>query len=182
MSRRVVTGFDAKGRSVFVSDGPTTKGAALEGVPDFRIDEVWSTKGVPSLPPGTGDPVLVAHPFFPAPGGTTFAIVTFPPDAEVERVASSGLDLAAAQARFYAAFPGLADTMEPDAPGMHASETVDYGVVISGEVWLELDDGATVHLKQGDSVIQNGTRHAWHNRSSKTSTMAFVVVGAKRDR
>ena len=181
MSRRVVTGIDAKGKSVFVSDGPPTKGAALEGVPNFRIDELWSTKaGAPELPAPSGDPVLVEHPFFPAPGGTTFAVVTFPPDAAVERAAASGLDLPAAQAKFYGAFSGLEGTMERDAPGMHTTQTVDYGIVISGEVWLELDDGAEVHLKQGDCVVQNGTRHAWHNRSDKTSMMAFVVVGAKK--
>src|SRR6185503_9773756 len=100
MSRRVVTGFDAKGRSVFVSDGPTTRGAALDGVPNFRIDEVWSTRRVPELPAPSGDPVLGEHPFFPVPGGTGFVIVTFPPDADVERAAASGLDLAAAQSRF----------------------------------------------------------------------------------
>jgi Cupin domain len=182
MSRRVVTGFDAKGRSVFVSDGPTTRGAALDGVPNFRIDEVWSTRRVPELPAPSGDPVLAEHQFFPVPGGTGFVIVTFPPDAEVERAAAAGLDLAAAQSRFYGAFPGLEGTMEPDAPGMHASQTVDYGVVLSGEVWLELDDGAEVHLKAGNCVVQNGTRHAWHNKSGKTSMMAFVVVGATREK
>ena len=180
MARRVVTGFDRHGKSVFVSDGPTTKGAALEGVPNFRIDEVWSTREIPELPPPSSDPVLTPHPFFPVPGGTGFLVVTFPPDAEVERAAAAGLDLPAAQSRFYSAFPGLEGTMEPDAPGMHASQTVDYGVVISGEVWLELDDGAEVHLKPGDCVVQNGTRHAWHNRSAKDSMMAFVVVGAAK--
>ena len=179
MARRVVTGFDRNGKSVFVSDGPTTKGAALEGVPNFRIDEVWSTKEMPELPAPASDPVLTPHPFFPVPGGTGFLVVTVPPDAEVERAAAAGLDLPAAQSRFYSTFPGLERTMEPDAPGMHASQTVDYGVVISGEVWLELDDKAEVHLKPGDCVVQNGTRHAWHNHSDKESVMAFVVVGAK---
>jgi len=70
--------------------------------------------------------------------------------------------------------------MEPDAPGMHTSQTVDYGVLIRGEVWLELDDGAKRLLKPGDCVIQNGTRHAWHNTSDRESVMAFVVVGADK--
>lgn len=180
MSRRVVTGFDAKGRSVFVSDGPTTKGAALEGVPNFRIDEMWSTKGVPELPASSEDPVLTPHPFFPAPGGSGFCIVRIPPDSQVERAANSGVDLAAAQAAFYGAFPGLDTSMDPDAPGMHTSQTVDYGVVISGEIWLELDDGATAHLQAGDCVVQNGTRHAWRNRGQQDCLMAFTIVGAKR--
>ncbi len=59
---------------------------------------------------------------------------------------------------------------------MHTTDTVDYGIVVSGEIWPELDDGAEVHLKQGDCVVRNGTRHAWRNRSSETCAM----IGAKR--
>ena len=64
--------------------------------------------------------------------------------------------------------------------GMHTSDTVDYGIVVSGEIWLELDDGAEVHLKQGDFVIQNGTGHNWRNRGSEVCVMAFVLIGAER--
>ena len=61
---------------------------------------------------------------------------------------------------------------------MHTTPTVDYGVVLDGEVWLELDDGKTVHLKEHDVVVQNGTRHAWRNKGTKPATMAFVLIGA----
>jgi len=70
--------------------------------------------------------------------------------------------------------------LEPDHPGMHTTDTVDYDVVLSGEVWLELDDGAEVHLKPGDCVVQNGTRHAWHNKTDQPCTLAVVLVGARR--
>ena len=176
--RRVVTGHDTSGKSVFVSDGEPPHGVALRGVPRFRIDEVWSVVGVPTLPPASGEPTTQRHPFFPAPGGTGFVVVTFPPESDVTRTAESGVDIAAAQNEFYEAFPGLAGTMEPDAPGMHTSQTVDYGVVIRGEVWLELDDGAKRLLKPGDCVIQNGTRHAWHNRSSEPCTLLVAILGA----
>ena len=63
---------------------------------------------------------------------------------------------------------------------MHASDTVDWDLVISGEVWLELDDGKEVLLRAGDCVIQNGTRHAWHNRSSEPCVLAVAIVGARR--
>ena len=56
--------------------------------------------------------------------------------------------------------------MEPDAPGMHATQTVDYDIVIEGDLCLELDDGVEVRLPTGSCVVQHGTRHAWHNRSS----------------
>ena len=64
--------------------------------------------------------------------------------------------------------------------GMHTTDTVDYEFVISGEVVLELDDGAEVTLRPGDTVVQNGTRHAWRNRTSEPAVLVVVLVGAKR--
>jgi quercetin dioxygenase-like cupin family protein len=78
------------------------------------------------------------------------------------------------------ALPGMAAHMEPDHPGMHTTDTVDYEYVVSGEIDLELDDGATVHLVAGDTVVQNGTRHAWRNRGTEPCTMVVVLVGAHR--
>jgi quercetin dioxygenase-like cupin family protein len=76
--------------------------------------------------------------------------------------------------------PGLIAHMEPDSPGMHTSSTIDFEYIISGEVWLELDDGVEVHLRPGDTVVQNGTRHAWHNRGSETCLVALCLIGARR--
>jgi quercetin dioxygenase-like cupin family protein len=74
----------------------------------------------------------------------------------------------------------MAGHMEPDHPGMHTTDTVDFEVVLSGEVVLELDDGAEVTLKAGDTIVQNGTRHAWHNRSDVPVVIAFGMIGAHR--
>jgi quercetin dioxygenase-like cupin family protein len=82
--------------------------------------------------------------------------------------------------KFYEHFPGLADHMDPSAPGMHTTQTVDYGVVIRGEITLELDEGAKVRLRPGDCVVQNGTRHAWRNETDRECVMAFMIVGANR--
>ena len=71
--------------------------------------------------------------------------------------------------------------METDNPGMHTTQTVDYGIVLEGEVWLEVDDGKQVHLKPHDIVVQNGTRHAWRNKGDKPVKIAFVLIGAKKD-
>jgi mannose-6-phosphate isomerase-like protein (cupin superfamily) len=117
--------------------------------------------------------------FVPAPEGTRFRIVSFPPDAELGR-ALYGLDLAAVRQQLAAKLPGLGDSHETEDPGMHTTDTMDYDIVLSGEITLELDDGAVVHLKQGDCVVQNGTRHAWRNRSSAPCVMACVMVGARR--
>jgi quercetin dioxygenase-like cupin family protein len=70
--------------------------------------------------------------------------------------------------------------MEPAHPGMHTTDTVDFDVVISGEVWLELDDGAEVRLGPGDCVVQNGTRHRWHNRASRPCVIAVALLGMTR--
>jgi quercetin dioxygenase-like cupin family protein len=69
--------------------------------------------------------------------------------------------------------------MEPDNPGMHFTDTVDYVIVLDGEVWLEVDGGKDVLLKKHDVVIQNGTRHAWRNKSDRNVTIAAVLVGAR---
>jgi quercetin dioxygenase-like cupin family protein len=74
----------------------------------------------------------------------------------------------------------MAELMEPDHPGVHTTDTVDFDLVLSGEVWLELDDGAEVHLQPGDCVIQNGARHAWRNRSQRPCVIAVALVGAVR--
>ena len=76
--------------------------------------------------------------------------------------------------------PGLLDVMEPDEPGMHRTDTTDFGIVLSGTVVLELDDRAEVTLGAGDLVIQNGTRHRWRNAGDGPTRMVFVAVGANR--
>jgi mannose-6-phosphate isomerase-like protein (cupin superfamily) len=81
-----------------------------------------------------------------------------------------------------AKLPGLLDVVEMDHPGMHTTDTVDFDVIVSGEVFLELDDGAEVLLRAGDCVIQNGTRHAWHNRSAEKCVIAVTLLGAERRR
>ena len=77
--------------------------------------------------------------------------------------------------------PGMAGHMEPDSPGMHTTATVDYEFVVSGRALLELDDGATVEVGPGDTVIQNGTRHRWQNPFDEPCRMVVVLVGAQHD-
>lgn len=172
---RVVTGHDAAGKSIFVSEGRAPKRVAMAGG-GIDITEVWSTEGAAVVPAPSGDPTLARHPYFPAPGGTRFYVVRFPP----AEAAASVADPAAAAKAFFDQFPGLADVMEPDHPGMHASQTVDYLVVLSGEIDLELDDGATRRLRAGDCVVQNGTRHAWKNPGDVDCVLVAAVIGARK--
>jgi quercetin dioxygenase-like cupin family protein len=90
------------------------------------------------------------------------------------------IDIASALEEIQQKLPGMMEVLEPAHPGMHTTETVDFDVIVSGEVYLELDDGAEVRLKAGDCVIQNGTRHAWHNRSSEKCVISVAIIGAER--
>jgi len=172
MARRVVTGRTADGKSVFVEDGEAPV-KRLSSAPDSAFHDVWGADGRYQLPSDGSRPATTT--FFPPAAGFRYMITVFQPDATPP---PADLDLEALMAEMATEFPGLADHMEPENPGMHTTQTVDIGIVLDGEVWLELDDGAKRHLTQGDIVIQNGTRHAWRNTSDRPCSMAFVLIGA----
>lgn len=175
--RRVVTAKDSDGRSVVVSDGPSPRETAFKHTPGFVSAPLWISTSTPALRAGVPDPMSAKDgSLLPAPGGSTFMIVTFPPD-EVRM--SANFDPIAAGNEHMAATPGIVETFEKDNPGMHTTPTVDYAVVLEGEIWLELDDGKVVHLRRHDTVVQQGARHAWRNRGTEPATLAFVLLGAK---
>ena len=118
--------------------------------------------------------------YFPPVDGFRFAFFTIPPDGGAG--APADLDFAAALAEFDQKLPGMAEHLEPDAPGMHTTASVDTGVVISGSVTLELDDGATVVLHAGDTYVQNGTRHRWSNPTDTPAVIAVALIGAHHER
>jgi uncharacterized cupin superfamily protein len=175
--RRVVTGRDAAGKAVIASDGIPPHSHDLVHVPGMSTAMLWATRPATPLGDGGPDPTREVASQVPRPGGTCFVIVRFPPDSVFR---DPGFDTAAADAEQRAASPGIPELMEPGNPGMHTTDTVDYCVILSGEVWLELDDGALTCLRAGDTVVQNGTRHAWRNLSREPVTMAVVMVGAQR--
>ncbi|MFF3849487.1 cupin domain-containing protein [Streptomyces sp. NPDC002328] len=170
--RRVVTGHDASGRSVVVSDGPVPRSREFRSLPGWVSRLPWATEpGEPASVAGE-DPTPKITSLLPAPGGTRFIVLTFPPDAAM---ADPAFDPAAFDEEQRADSPGLAELMEPD--GMHRTPTVDYAIVLDGEILLELDDGHRTHLSTGDIVIQNATRHNWHNPTPHPTTMAFILIG-----
>ena len=173
--RRIVTAISADGKAVVQSDGHPPWAKEMVHTPGFASSVIWATAPVPSIPAARGDPTDAVTTVVPPAGETRFLVVTFPPDAVY---AQPGFDFAAAGQEQAEESPGLVELFELDNPGMHTTPTVDYGVVLDGEVWLELDDGKTVHLKEHDVVVQNGTRHAWRNKGTKPVTMAFVLIGA----
>jgi mannose-6-phosphate isomerase-like protein (cupin superfamily) len=173
--RRIVTGRDRAGKAIIAQDGVPPRVVTTETLPGLALVEVWATDTTPDLPGVAIDLTTTMKSFVPGPGGTRFRIVQFP------GVSTRAFDQEAFRREYLIKAPGLAEAMELQDPGMHTTDSVDYGVVISGEITLELDDGATVSLKQGDCVVQNGTRHAWRNGSPTPCVMAFVLVGATRE-
>ena len=161
--RRVVTANDAAGRSHFAHDGETPGRLDL-GVGTF--DQIWvDDPGDPDAG-GKRDPVAAEKVHLEPPvDGSRMVVVTFEPESSVTEAGRDDL-------RF-----DDDGAMEPDDPGMHTTRTIDYGVVLSGEIVLELDDGE-VRLRAGDTVVQRGTRHRWHNRGDERCTMAFVMVAS----
>jgi mannose-6-phosphate isomerase-like protein (cupin superfamily) len=175
--RRVVTGRDADGKAVIVTDGPAPRSYDLAHVPGMSSVMLWASGPREPIRLDGSDPTPHVRSQIPKPGGTCFTIVRFPPDSVFRDPA---FDPVAADAEQRVASPGIPDLFEPGNPGMHTTDSVDYGIVLEGEVWLELDDGRLTQLRQGDTVIQNGTRHAWRNLGDMPVTMAFVNVGARR--
>lgn len=151
--RRVVTGVDDEGRSTFLSDGPAHGGDAWA--------EVWLTDPAVGVD-AVVDPDLGTTVLEPPPGGTAFRVFEVPPDAVMrERMAAN---------------PGRIDGIEPD--GFHTTRTIDYVMVLEGEIALELDTGEVV-LGPGDCVVQRGTRHAWRNRSVRPVRMMAVMLSTR---
>ena len=174
--RRVVTGHDSNGKAVFASDEvvPPVQ-TALSPTSSFHV--LWAGDEAPRFPDdGTRPPFTT---YFPPVGGFRFGLFTLPPHGEP--APGPDVDIAAALNELNTALPGLLDHMEPADPGMHTTATVDFEVVLSGEVGLELDDGASVHLHPGDTVVQNGTRHRWSNPGDEPATLAVFICGAHHE-
>ena len=171
--RRIVTG-NVNGKSVVQSDEPVPA-YEFKTVPGYEHTLIWVNPTTPDL--GT-EQRFDRYPdsLVPGPGGTSLHFVTFPPGAVF---ADPSFDGAAAQEEALVRLRGLADHFEKEDPGMHKTNTIDYAVVYDGEMWLELDDGETLHLNRGDVIVQNGTRHAWRNKGNKPVTMLFFLNGAR---
>ena len=173
-ARRVVTGHTSDGTSVFASDEEVPP-VTIRIVPGAAFHQLWGSDEPLTLPVDGSPPP--AERYFPPVGGVRFLFFTVPPEP-VGR--PDDLDLAEALREYDAKLPGLRAALESGTRGMHRTGTVDFGVVLHGEIVLELDDGAERQLGAGDTFVQHGTRHAWHNRSSEPCTIAVVVVGAER--
>jgi quercetin dioxygenase-like cupin family protein len=167
--RRIVTGHDIAGRAhVVIDDEP--KAAVLEKAGGLRLTELWTTSETPAAF-STSDRARRERRIEPDAGGSVFRVIEYPPDAE---------RLAKLKPEEHFASMG-AQASPPDKrqhPGMHKTRTLDYAIVLSGEIYAVLDEGEVL-LHAGDVLVQQGTNHAWSNRSDKPATIAFVLIHAK---
>lgn len=178
--KRVVTGRDAAGKSVFKSVDVTSKVVEIDSNPGLTFYETYITEGVPQLTGLEPDPMLKGTVAFPGPGGTMFRLISYPPRRPEGWKPPPGVTFESALGEMSEKVPRMGDHFDRSAPGMHTTDTVDYCVVVRGEMTLELDDGQKVHLRQGDCVVQNGTRHRWRNPLTEPCLMAFISLGGKR--
>ena len=175
--RRVVTGHDTGGKAIVLSDGPVPTVHSNPIRPGQLSFEVWKTHVTP-VPIAAEEPEPTTGPrsLQPPKNGTVLRISVVPPESEDTR------RLTPEQARelFRKSGAGEASTYGRGGrhPMMHRTETVDYAVVLDGEITLILDEGE-VELRTGDVVIQRGTSHAWSNRSGKPVKMLYVLIDAE---
>lgn len=170
---RVVTGHDDRGQAIISSQGPLPTVVAIEAIPGTVFHEVWSTESTPAQVDNGPDPTLGPLRLPPPARGTRLRFVDIPPDTADYLAHGAG--------RMKDAFTQIGDasasTVAADSPHplMHRTESVDYGVVIDGEMTLVLDD-SEVLLRPGSVVVQRGTNHAWANRSGRPCRMLFVLI------
>ena len=169
--RRVVTGHNAQGRAVFISDGPAP--AVYDRGPGATaVTELWETRATPASNAGNDDPTVGQPQRLPPPKhGSKFRVVEYPPDSK--RIAALHGATHDNKAEGY-----VRDLANKRHPGFHKTDTIDYAIVLSGEIDMEID-GATVHLRAGDVLVQRGTIHNWTNPGSEPCVVAFVLVAAK---
>jgi hypothetical protein len=174
--RRVVTGHNAQGKAVFIADGPAP--AVYDRGPSATaVTELWETAATPASNAGNADPTVgqTKQSLPPPKNGSKFRVVEYPPDSQ--RVAaihaSSSAQDANAKSEGY-----VRDVANKRHPGFHKTATIDYAIVLSGEIYALMDEGELL-LKTGDVLIQRGTNHAWSNRTNEPCSVAFVLIDAE---
>ncbi|MGS0891192.1 cupin domain-containing protein [Burkholderia stagnalis] len=172
--RRIVTGFDANGKSTIESDGPPPSIKTVKSYKGFVSANIWRTTEAPasytdqdSTPQHSG--------VLPPQNGTILRVIDYPPENRNPEIAARE-----AHDMFTELYPDATRNSDKDQPaGMHATETVDYAIVIEGEIHAVLEQGETL-MRAGDILIQRGTRHSWSNRSDGNARVVFVLISGKQ--
>ncbi|MDA3894378.1 MAG: cupin domain-containing protein [Salinivirgaceae bacterium] len=173
-TRRIVTGHSEKGKAIIVSD-EIVDGLKLESKPGRVFTQLWGANSIPQHPDnGIMEQNLS---WFPPSGGFRFFMWVIPPKGTETPLTINENE---AKKEIEEKLPGFQQYFESDNPGMHTTDTVDFAYLISGTAVLELDDGVEVEIVAGDTVVQNGTRHRWNNRSLIPAVFVSGSVGSER--
>jgi hypothetical protein len=167
--RRIVCIDNEQGKSEAIADGPAPDVRTDPARPGFASARIWVTDRTPARIKGLRETVQMPHTLEPPPGGSVCRIMTFPPDESFRRKVGAK----EVAAYFDAMGSPQASTYSPWAPHpyMQTTRTLDFCLILEGEITLVLDTGE-VHLKAGDTVVQRGTNHAWSNRSGRPCVIA----------
>jgi mannose-6-phosphate isomerase-like protein (cupin superfamily) len=180
--RRIITGHTADGVATIIEDGPTPAVITNPARPGYVLRNIWRTSGAPAPVDGPDD--ITEHTgVLPPANGTVLRVIDIPPDPDDPEELRKRIE-----AMFMATYPDAdhtggdlaADGQPPRHPGMHKTMTVDYAIVLSGEMTAIMDDCETV-MRAGDILVQRGTNHAWSNRSDETARIAFVLIDGKAE-
>jgi len=172
--RRIVTGHNTEGKAIILSDAAPGRTYMIGGPNGAKFHEVWNTRQSPALIDSISvESEETSLALAPPQGGTRIRVIDFPPEGEEIR----NLSKDEAGQHFKAMGGEDASKAGHNAPHplMHRTATIDYGIVLEGEMTLIVDKGE-VTIKAGDIIIQRGTNHAWANRSGKNCRMAFILI------
>jgi len=174
--RLIVTGHRPDGSSVVLKDQPADP-LTVRAYPGSQFYLLWGTEDGGATVGGEAGPPCTS-PFFPGAGGTRVLFARYAPASSTPEPVGDPAELAAEVDHL---LPGLRDVFDPDDnSGMHATDTIDYGICLEGELTMRLDSGEEVVLTPGACIVQQGTRHAWQNLGDKPALMCFVGIGAAR--
>jgi hypothetical protein len=179
--RRIVTGHNNQNQAVIQEDGPPPRQVRVGGDIGPLFYEVWNTRETPAhIDRNSGEPHEEGVQLAPPKNGTRIRVLDVPPEDP------SFENLTPEQARAHFAEVGAASASSHQSQGsrhafMHRTETIDYGIVLEGEITLIMDEGETV-VRAGDIVVQRGTNHGWSNRSGKPCRIAFILIDGKFDK
>ncbi|NKY48615.1 cupin domain-containing protein [Nocardia vermiculata] len=174
--RRIVIGDDDTGQGRILADDDIAP-LTLAMLPGAQVHRMWELDEPPQLPL-TGLPPRTETTFFPGPGGLRFGYISIPgglsyePDPTLSETAMAGL-VAEAETKV----AGMMASFDPQRPGMHATDSMDMVVVLSGQGRMRIDDGTDVTLQPGDCVIQHGTPHGWFNDGTEPFVFCYTLCG-----
>ena len=169
--RRVVTGHNADGRSSFLMDGLAPNVKEMESMPGVALTDLWETTTSPASNEGNADAAARPVKLEPPKAGTLLRIVEFPADSNWRGKADPGR-------AFDSIGAGHAPDHSSDDPMRHKTNTVDYIIVLKGEIYALMDEGETL-LKAGDILVQRGTNHSWSVRGNEPCIVAAILVSAR---